>query len=113
MSKPEFQHDEEEIESHRANRTQAWWRAVGGQLMLTNQRLIFSPHKFDGATGGNQWECPLDAISGVATAARGFNPLNGSLRPRLQVDSSGTSERFVVTNVDSVIAAIETARGNA
>ncbi len=51
VPKPELSPNERELETYRANRTQGS-RAVGGHLLLTDQRLLFYPHKVDSATGG-------------------------------------------------------------
>ena len=88
-----------------ANRTQGW-RAVGGHLLLTNQRLCFCPHGFDRATGSKSWECELTTMSSVSMAACGRQPFNGPSRPRLEVDCAGVSEFFVVKNVPAVAAAV-------
>jgi hypothetical protein len=82
---------------------------VGGHLLLTDQRLLFYPHKFDSATGGKGWECTLSSISGVGMSARGSNPFNGSMRRRLKIDTGATTEYFVVNNGEAVVAAIERA----
>ncbi len=91
-----------------ANRTQGS-RAIGGHLILTNQRLLFRPHKLDSATGGDSWECPLHSISNTAIAPRGRNPFDGSLRRRLTVTTGGDVNYFIVWKVSKVISAISAA----
>ena len=44
-------------------------------------------------------------------SARGLNPLNGSLLPRLQIDGDGTTEYFVVRNGYAIVDAIKQAGG--
>jgi len=86
------------IAEWRANRTQGSVRAVGGRLALYVDRLEFRPHKFDRATGGGEWTAELGRIRSVGKQARGFNPLNGSLRERLRVETTrGGTELFVVS----------------
>ena len=109
MPKPSLRPDETEIETHRANRSQGS-RAVGGHLLLTDQRLVFYAHKFDSSTGGQDWECALTSISDVDVAPRGWHPFNGEMRRRLRVDYDGTIERFVVNHVQRIVAAIDRAR---
>jgi len=75
--------------------------------MLTNLRVVFYPHKFDGATGGKPWECTLTSVSRVGMSARGMNPFNGSMRRRLQIECDGVMEYFVVKNGAAIAAAIE------
>ena len=38
---------------------QVGWRAVGGRLFVTNERLIFEPNAVDRRSGGGRWECRL------------------------------------------------------
>jgi hypothetical protein len=64
---------ERKIATYRADRVQAK-RAVGGHLMLTDQRVVFYPHLFDRATGGKSWKGALDAVSQVGVAPRGSEP---------------------------------------
>jgi hypothetical protein len=78
-------------------------------LVLTNRRLFFFPHRFDAATGGDSWECSLDAIQSVGIADRGWNPLDGSMRRRLEIALAGTNQFFVVSKVGNVVAHIESA----
>jgi hypothetical protein len=110
VPKPTLQPSEREIETYRANRTQGS-RAVGGHLLLTNQRVLFYPHKVDSETGGKSWECSLTSISDVGLSARGSNPFNGSMRRRLQIDRAGETEYFVVSKPDVIVAAIRQAVG--
>ena len=108
VPKPVLKPNEREIETYRANRTQGA-RAVGGHLLLTDQRLLFYPHKLDSSTGGKNWECPLKSISDLRMSARGFNPFNGSMRRRLQIDRAGATTFFVVSRGEVIIAAIREA----
>jgi hypothetical protein len=110
VPKPVLKPNEIEIETYRANRMQGG-RAVGGHLLLTDQRVVFYPHKLDSSTGGKNWECPLKSISEVRMSARGFNPFNGSMRRRLQIDRTGATTLFVVNRADSIIAAIREEAG--
>ena len=108
MSKPQMGSNEAEIKTIRANRTQGS-RAVGGHLMLTNHRLVFYPHKFDDATVGDSWECALGSIKSAGIADRSWNPFNGSLRRRLEIDPGGPHQFFVVSRVEEIVAEIERA----
>ena len=79
--------------------------------MLTDQRVVFYAQAVDRATDGRDWECALSSISEVRMSARGFNPFNGSLMPRLQIDSDGVTEYFVVRNGFAIVDAIRHAAG--
>src|SRR5262245_59639494 len=110
MAKPAFRPNEHELATYPANRSQGF-RAVGGHLLLTDQRVVFYPHGLDSATGGKGWECELASVSIVCMTARGFNPFNGSLRPRLQIDANGVSEYFVVNKGFAIVDEIKRAAG--
>lgn len=97
-----------------ANRQQGAYRVVGGRLILTNQRLVFTPHKLDGATGGESWSRDLGRISRVAIEPRHLGlPLvtpNVGLRRRLRIEEhDGTVNVFVVNRVEDVVSAIAAA----
>jgi hypothetical protein len=110
VPKPVLNTDEHEIATYRSNRSQGN-RAVGGHLLLTDQRVLFYPHKLDSSTGGRNWECDLASITSVGLSERGRNPFNGSMRRRLKIDSDGATEFFVVNKAESIAAAIRTATG--
>jgi hypothetical protein len=96
--------------SCRANRTQSTFRAVGGKLVLVDDRLEFRAHRFDRALAGKAWSVPLAAIRSVGKAPRGLNPFNGALRERLRVEAEdGAVELFVVNDLDAVQERIEAA----
>jgi hypothetical protein len=96
--------------SCRANRTQSAFRAVGGRLVLDDDRLEFRAHGFDRALAGKGWSAPLTAIRSVGTEPRGINPLSGALRERLRVEADdGSVELFVVNDLDEVRQRIERA----
>ena len=48
-----------------ANHTQNSWRAVGGKLFITNQRVLFLPNKIDNSLGGEPVEFYLHDIETV------------------------------------------------
>jgi hypothetical protein len=79
-------------------------RAVGGKLMLTDSRLEFRAHGFDDALGGTGWAAELGQIRSVGKQNRGFNPLNGSLRERLRVETAdGAAELFVLSPLSELL----------
>jgi hypothetical protein len=99
---------EQVLETFRANRSQGW-RAVGGRLVLTDRRLVFVPHAVERATGGKVWEQPLTSMTTVSLAARGWGPLDGSLRRRVMVASGDERSYFVVGKASDVIAKVQAA----
>jgi hypothetical protein len=108
VPKPALKSDEREIATYRANRSQGS-RAVGGHLLLTDQRVLFYPHKLDGRTGGQNWECDLAAITHVGLSERGRNPFDGSMRRRLKIEHDDSVELFVVNKAESIATAIRAA----
>lgn len=103
--------NERELATYRANRSLGF-RTLGGDLVLTDQRVIFDPHVADSAAAGKRWACELTSITNVLMSARGFNPLNGSLLPRLQIDADGASEYFVVREGFAIVDAIRQAKAH-
>jgi len=75
--------------------------AVGGNLVVTDQRLLFQPNRLDRATGRKLWECPRAAIIGMdRLPRRPLALLGGGLRQRLAIDTTDGPEIFVVNNPD-------------
>ena len=52
---PELLESEEIILAYPANMTQKDWRAVGGKLFITNQRIIFTTNVIDDKLGGKSF----------------------------------------------------------
>lgn len=93
-----------------ANRQQDGWRAVGGKLYLTNQRIIFCPHFLERVLGGKKWSTPLDDITDATTEAPDGEPLSGGLRPRLALLlQDGSRELFVVNNLNETVPRLQRA----
>jgi hypothetical protein len=74
--------------------------AVGGELTLTSERLIFTANRLEKAFLGWDWSAERDDIAGTGIAGRSLKggPFTGGLlNRRLRVDlTDGTEERFVV-----------------
>ena len=101
---------EEVVWSQAANRLKDSGRAVGGKLFLTDRRLIFCPHWVDAATGGREWQVPLERVAAIGTIPKG-SP-GGGMRDRLAIElADGGRERFVVNRLGEVVARLNTARG--
>ena len=108
-----LQAGEEIVLEKGANRTQSAWRAVGGKLYLTNQRIAFQSHKFDKALGGQAWSAPLGEVASVEKEGINLGHLfGGGLRPRLRVElQGGDTQLFVVSKVDDTIEEIRRRTG--
>lgn len=95
---------EEVLFSALANRTQASYRAVGGKLFATNHRLVFLPHWFDRALGGEGLEIPLRTVTGIGDRPAGGDTFGGGLRNRLTITHTGGEELFVVNKLPELVA---------
>ncbi len=96
------------------SREQGSLRQIGGKLFLTDQRLLFMPNRFDDATGGDEWGCPLGDITAVGVEPRRpaipFVGRTAALRRRLRVDlGSGDREVFVVNGVNEAVEVLRAA----
>jgi hypothetical protein len=90
-----------------ANREQNGWRAVGGRLFLTDSRLLFRPHRFDARLKGEDWAANLADIASVGTEEADGHPFSGGLRRRLCIDlADGTTERFVINQLETAVAMV-------
>ncbi len=90
-----------------ANRRQSSQRAVGGKLFITNLRVIFIPHLFDSATGGEQMTFPLQDLHEIGTQPSGGDFFGGGMRDRLRLVHRSGMELFVVNKLPVVIENIE------
>src|SRR5690606_36324910 len=87
--------------SFAANRTQNSWRAVGGKLFITNQRILFVPNHWDGKLGGKPVEFGHDQVLEIfvkenRTSLREL--FSGGLRNRLGFRLSDSSIQYFVVN---------------
>lgn len=88
----------------RANRQQSGWRAVGGELCVTNYRIVFTPNRVDIRLRGRPWSSGFQDLASVGIEPRGAQPFSGAWRQRLRVVmTDGTVELFVVDDVASVV----------
>lgn len=100
---PNLSSTEHVVESWLANRVQSPWRAVGGKLWLTNERLLFVPNNVEQHLGGDGWECPIGDVSAARTVDRQLAQVfSGGLRSRLELTTQRSIELFVVKNPDAV-----------
>lgn len=103
VNDPTLQTGEEVQLRYRANRF-VRWRAIGGLLLITNQRVLFQPHRFDEWFKATQWSCPAREVTGVEVVKRSlsFNPQRW--RDGLMLSLvSGHEERFLVPHLTDAI----------
>ncbi len=101
LAKPDLQDGEHVAWSVPANRTQGG-RAVGGKLLLTEQRLIFTPNRVEVLTHGRRWECKRAVVESVGTLDRTGGPFDGGLVRRVRIDHDGSVDLFVVPRPEEV-----------
>ena len=90
-------------------------RAVGGKLVVTDQRVLFEPNRLDRLTGGRGWAMNLREIQQVVIEPGGkqgvarYGPAGA--RPQVVMTTgSGESTVFVVRDRDGLVAAVAGAR---
>jgi hypothetical protein len=85
-------------------------RGRSGHLLVTGERLIFTPASGSAARGARAWQVDLQGL-GADVAPRGGNLSDGSLRHRLRVtDPSGRVNYFVVWRPRKLAGIINTTR---
>lgn len=82
------------------------WRSIGGQVVLTDRRLVFVPHRLDALTGASRSrrEILRSDIHGVQILDPGLEAVKqrgaaASIRPQLQITDKSDSP-LVVTVLD-------------
>ena len=83
------------------------WITSGGQLVVTNRRVLFQPNRFDTATGKKPWECLLASVRGFEAVERDLTELAGGMRERLGIQTTDGTEIFVVNNLKEKIAELQ------
>jgi hypothetical protein len=79
------------------------WITSGGQLVVTDQRLLFQPNRFDAATGKTLLELPVDEVVDIEVVDRDPTVTAGGSRRRLGIKTSSSLEIFVVNNLKTKI----------
>src|SRR5436853_3642919 len=85
LTSQEARTGEEVVYSRLANRMQGS-RAVGGKLFLTDQRILFCPHRIDGLLAGKQWSVETGDVAEVGVEPKGSGKasrVGGGLRDRM------------------------------
>lgn len=102
------------LETNETIRWQAWanrslnrWITSGGQLIVTNLRVLFQPNRFDRLTGKKMWECPLASITELGAVDRDPTVLAGGVRKRLKIKTPGGCEIFILNHLDERMEELE------
>jgi len=86
-----------------AGRVVSAWATSGGLLIITDQRMLFQPNRFDTTTGRKSWECPLDAVTNIEIIDREGKTLTGGVRKRLEVQTVHGAETFIVNKLEKKV----------
>ena len=109
---PELLESEEIILAYPANMTQKDWRAVGGKLFITNQRIIFTTNVIDDKIEDKSFAKAREDVDYIFIKERklSFTELfSGGLVNRLGLKLKDNSEIFFVVNeLDKTINSIKT-----
>jgi hypothetical protein len=81
---------------------------AGGQLAVTDRRILFQPNRFDTALGREVWECPLDGVTGLEPVGRGSAIFAGAIRRRLGIQTEDGYEVFVVNRLKKKMSDLRT-----
>jgi hypothetical protein len=106
---PELDDNESVLWRTTANHTQEFRRQVGGTLVVTERRLLFTPGRFDASIGGQSWWAPRGAIISVEeeprTTGLHFGAAAAGNRSRLRLSTAyGSDELFTVNHLKRKIA---------
>jgi hypothetical protein len=80
------------------------WITSGGRLVVTNQRVLFQPNRFDAMIGRKPWGCRLAFVTGVQKVERDLSVIAGGARERLRIQTRAGVEVFVVNNATAKVA---------
>lgn len=72
---------------------------AGGQLAVTDRRILFQPNRIDTALGREVWERPLDGVTGIESVGRSAAVFAGGVRRRLGIQTEDGHEVFVVNRL--------------
>ena len=79
----------------------------GGRLIVTNQRVLFRPRRFDRLFGAHDLTVSRAAVAAIEIAPRTRGPFDGGLRRRLAIRlRDGTEHLFVVNRVFQLAASL-------
>lgn len=79
------------------NSFQVGKRLGGGHLVVTNRRLVFVPITLAEANGAFRFDIPLNEVTSVDVAPRGWHASDGSWRRRLRVTVRSGDDTFFVS----------------
>jgi len=93
--------DGEEVRHRAAANSFRGRRSIGGQITVTDRRVIFLPNRLDAVTGGRRWESTIDNMRAVRTLKAGrqavsLRGLGAALRRQIEIDD-GSEGALVVT----------------
>lgn len=101
--KPDLEPSEQVVATKAANHTRGS-TAVGGRLIVTNRRLIFTPNAFESLLRRRPWSISTDQVVGVGVESASLTHAGGGgLRKRLRVRTADGEELFLVNKLDQLL----------
>lgn len=84
--------------SRRGTHSVSRLKAIGGTLLVRDDRLVFRPTELERRLKATDWTLPLADVTGFRVAPiRVLDAVSGGLRPRLALDvGRGTTHLFTV-----------------
>lgn len=107
VAQPKLEAAEEIRWKSSAGRSLNRWITSGGQLVVTNRRVMFQPNRFDMVIGRRPWKCPLASVTGFEAVDRDLTVLAGGIRERLRIQTTDGAETFVVNKLKEKIAELQ------
>jgi hypothetical protein len=107
LTQPKLEENETIRWQSSAGRLLGKWITSGGQLIVTNQRVLFLPNRFDRLIGKKRWECPLASVRGFGALERAPTVVAGGRRKRLKIQASDNHEIFIVNHLDEKMSELE------
>ena len=77
----------------------------GGRLIVTNDRILFRPRRFDRLFGARDLAVPRAAVAEIEVAPRTRGLFDGGLRRRLAIRMGDGTEHLFVVNRAAQLAA--------
>jgi hypothetical protein len=101
---PELWEGETVVHRYRAN-----WapkvRAIGGELFLTSQRVMFVPHRVDALFGAKDWSYRREEIAQFEMAPKHLSGRQMGVLDRIRLTTRSDREQvLVVKHLDSVLS---------
>jgi hypothetical protein len=88
------------------------WRSIGGRVTVADRRLLFTPHRLDGLTGGRSLAVERNDIRRVWMEARGREAVRkggfgAAVRPQVGLEHPAGPTFFTVYHPEELLHAVQ------